>query len=124
MTDLSPVSESHSLEVVQGLLNVHRPERNAFHSTEQSSWELKMEDRDTSAHRPEEEEEQEQKMPSLRAGGQKVRPSSSSVQARLHSYSSSLRKPRGLGRSLSSYLNHAARLGTHTVHQDGMGYNI
>ncbi|XP_059188638.1 cyclin-dependent kinase 16 isoform X1 [Centropristis striata] len=32
------------------------------------------------------------------------------VQSLLQSYSSSLRKPRGLGRSLSSYLNHTARL--------------
>ncbi|KAM3617591.1 uncharacterized protein V6R79_008545 [Siganus canaliculatus] len=42
--------------------------------------------------------------------------SSSSVQSLLQSYSSSLRKPRGLGRSLSSYLNHATRL--EIVHED------
>lgn len=46
------------------------------------------------------------------AGGLKVRGSSSSVQSLLQSYGSSLRKPRGLGRSLSSYLNHTTRLGT------------
>lgn len=46
------------------------------------------------------------------SGGLKVRGSSSSVQSLLQSYGSSLRKPRGLGRSLSSYLNHATRLGT------------
>lgn len=55
-------------------------------------------------------------MVSLRgsSGSLKVRGSSSSVQSLLQSYSSSLRKPRGLGRSLSSYLNHTARLGTNT----------
>ncbi|XP_069581929.1 cyclin-dependent kinase 16 isoform X1 [Brachyistius frenatus] len=54
---------------------------------------------------------------SLRSsGGLKVRPSSSSVQSLLQSYSSSLRKPRGLGRSLSSYLNHTTRL--EIVHED------
>ncbi|XP_075994092.1 cyclin-dependent kinase 16 isoform X2 [Genypterus blacodes] len=42
--------------------------------------------------------------------------SSLSVQALLQSYSSSLRRPRGLGRSLSSYLNHATRL--EIVHED------
>lgn len=46
------------------------------------------------------------------SGGLKVRGSSSSVQSLLQSYGSSLRKPRGLGRSLSSYLNHTTRLGT------------
>ncbi|XP_028308827.1 cyclin-dependent kinase 16 [Gouania willdenowi] len=49
-------------------------------------------------------------------GGMKVRSSSSSVQALLQSYSSSLRKPRRLGRSLSSYLNHSTRL--EIVHED------
>ncbi|XP_056277999.1 cyclin-dependent kinase 16 [Pseudoliparis swirei] len=48
------------------------------------------------------------------AGCLKARASSSSVQSLLQSYSSSLRKPGGqpggLGRSLSSYLNHTARL--------------
>ncbi|XP_047442878.1 cyclin-dependent kinase 16 isoform X3 [Mugil cephalus] len=54
---------------------------------------------------------------SLRSsGGLKVRASSSSVQSLLQSYSSSLRKPRGLGRSLSSYLNHTTRL--EIVHED------
>lgn len=54
---------------------------------------------------------------SLRSsGGLKVRSSSSSVQSLLQSYSTSLRKPRGLGRSLSSYLNHATRL--EIVHED------
>uniref|UniRef100_A0A7N8YKU9 Cyclin dependent kinase 16 n=1 Tax=Mastacembelus armatus TaxID=205130 RepID=A0A7N8YKU9_9TELE len=54
---------------------------------------------------------------SLRSsGGLKVRGSSSSVQSLLQSYSSSLRKPRGLGRSLSSYLNHTNRL--EIVHED------
>ncbi|KAJ0036520.1 hypothetical protein NQD34_005197 [Periophthalmus magnuspinnatus] len=38
------------------------------------------------------------------------------VQALLQSYSSSLRRPRGLGRSLSSYLNHTTRL--EIVHED------
>lgn len=46
------------------------------------------------------------------SGGLKVRGSSSSVQSLLQSYGSSLRKPRSLGRSLSSYLNHTTRLGT------------
>ncbi|XP_041861026.1 cyclin-dependent kinase 16-like isoform X2 [Melanotaenia boesemani] len=56
-------------------------------------------------------------MPSLRSsGGLKVRASSSSVQSLLQSYSSSLKKPRGLGRSLSSYLNHTTRL--EIVHED------
>ncbi|XP_077937102.1 cyclin-dependent kinase 16 isoform X4 [Gasterosteus aculeatus] len=50
------------------------------------------------------------------SGGLKVRGSSSSVQSLLQSYSSSLRKPGGLGRSLSSYLNHTARL--EIVHED------
>ncbi|XP_040902477.1 cyclin-dependent kinase 16 [Toxotes jaculatrix] len=50
------------------------------------------------------------------SGGLKVRGSSSSVQSLLQSYSSSLRKPRGLGRSLSSYLNHTNRL--EIVHED------
>ncbi|XP_051282661.1 cyclin-dependent kinase 16 isoform X2 [Dicentrarchus labrax] len=50
------------------------------------------------------------------SGGLKVRGSSSSVQSLLQSYSSSLRKPRGLGRSLSSYLNHTTRL--EIVHED------
>ncbi|KAF1390972.1 hypothetical protein PFLUV_G00063680 [Perca fluviatilis] len=50
------------------------------------------------------------------SGSLKVRGSSSSVQSLLQSYSSSLRKPRGLGRSLSSYLNHTARL--EIVHED------
>ncbi|XP_028265547.1 cyclin-dependent kinase 16 [Parambassis ranga] len=54
---------------------------------------------------------------SLRSsGGLKVRASSSSVQSLLQSYSSSLKKPRGLGRSLSSYLNHTTRL--EIVHED------
>ncbi|XP_045919309.1 cyclin-dependent kinase 16-like, partial [Micropterus dolomieu] len=47
------------------------------------------------------------------SGSLKVRGSSSSVQSLLQSYS---RKPRGLGRSLSSYLNHTARL--EIVHED------
>ncbi|XP_056131509.1 cyclin-dependent kinase 16 [Lampris incognitus] len=42
--------------------------------------------------------------------------SSLSVHALLQSYGSSLRRPRSLGRSLSSYLNHAARL--EIVHED------
>nr|XP_033484855.1 cyclin-dependent kinase 16 [Epinephelus lanceolatus] len=50
------------------------------------------------------------------SGSLKVRGSSSSVQSLLQSYSSSLRKPRGLGRSLSSYLNHTTRL--EIVHED------
>ncbi|XP_029361528.1 cyclin-dependent kinase 16 [Echeneis naucrates] len=50
------------------------------------------------------------------SAGLKVRGSSSSVQSLLQSYSSSLRKPRGLGRSLSSYLNHSNRL--EIVHED------
>ncbi|GLD73160.1 cyclin-dependent kinase 16-like protein [Lates japonicus] len=50
------------------------------------------------------------------SAGLKVRGSSSSVQSLLQSYSSSLRKPRGLGRSLSSYLNHTNRL--EIVHED------
>ncbi|XP_062283473.1 cyclin-dependent kinase 16 isoform X1 [Scomber scombrus] len=50
------------------------------------------------------------------SGGVKVRGSSSSVQSLLQSYSSSLRRPRGLGRSLSSYLNHSTRL--EIVHED------
>ncbi|XP_029690283.1 cyclin-dependent kinase 16 [Takifugu rubripes] len=50
------------------------------------------------------------------SGGLKVRGSSSSVQSLLQSYGSSLRKPRSLGRSLSSYLNHTARL--EIVHED------
>uniref|UniRef100_A0A8C5HJN3 cyclin-dependent kinase n=1 Tax=Gouania willdenowi TaxID=441366 RepID=A0A8C5HJN3_GOUWI len=45
----------------------------------------------------------------------KVRSSSSSVQALLQSYSSSLRKPRRLGRSLSSYLNHSTSVNCHVV---------
>lgn len=49
------------------------------------------------------------------SGGLKVRGSSSSVQSLLQSYGSSLRKPRSLGRSLSSYLNHTTRLGTHAT---------
>ncbi|XP_054461319.1 cyclin-dependent kinase 16 isoform X5 [Anoplopoma fimbria] len=49
------------------------------------------------------------------SGVLKVRGSSSSVRL-LQSYSSSLRKPGGLGRSLSSYLNHTARL--EIVHED------
>ncbi|XP_054868762.1 cyclin-dependent kinase 16 isoform X1 [Amphiprion ocellaris] len=54
---------------------------------------------------------------SLRSsGGLKVRGSSPSVQSLIQSYSSSLRKPRGLGRSLSSYLNHTTRL--EIVHED------
>ncbi|KAM4610273.1 cyclin-dependent kinase 16 [Polymixia lowei] len=42
--------------------------------------------------------------------------SSLSVHALLQSYSSSLRRPRSLGRSLSSYLNHTTRL--EIVHED------
>ncbi|MEQ2215812.1 Cyclin-dependent kinase 16, partial [Xenoophorus captivus] len=42
----------------------------------------------------------------------KVRASSSSAHSLLQSYGSSVRKPRSLGRSLSSYLNRATRLGT------------
>lgn len=37
-----------------------------------------------------------------------------SMHSLLQSYSSSLHRPRSLGRSLSSYLNHTTRLGTHT----------
>ncbi|XP_061643745.1 cyclin-dependent kinase 17 isoform X3 [Phyllopteryx taeniolatus] len=47
------------------------------------------------------------------SGGVKVRGSSSSVQSLFQSYS---RRPRGLGRSLSSYLNHSSRL--EIVHED------
>ncbi|KAM9856074.1 cyclin-dependent kinase 16 [Aulostomus maculatus] len=50
------------------------------------------------------------------SAGVKVRGSSSSVQSLLQSYSSSLRRPRGLGRSLSSYLNRSTRL--EIVHED------
>nr|XP_020469394.1 cyclin-dependent kinase 16-like [Monopterus albus] len=50
------------------------------------------------------------------SAGMNVRGSTSSVQSILQSYSSSLRKPRGLGRSLSSYLNHTNRL--EIVHED------
>ncbi|XP_049608776.1 cyclin-dependent kinase 16 isoform X1 [Syngnathus scovelli] len=48
------------------------------------------------------------------SGGVKVRGSSSSVQSLFQSYS---RRPRGLGRSLSSYLNHSSRL-VEIVHED------
>uniref|UniRef100_A0A8C6VX53 cyclin-dependent kinase n=1 Tax=Nothobranchius furzeri TaxID=105023 RepID=A0A8C6VX53_NOTFU len=56
-------------------------------------------------------------MPSLQSSAAlKARASASSVQSLLQTYS---RKPRGLGRSLSSYLNHATRLGTsEIVHED------
>ncbi|MEQ2296318.1 hypothetical protein AMECASPLE_023625, partial [Ameca splendens] len=46
----------------------------------------------------------------------KVRASSSSAHSLLQSYGSSMRKPRSLGRSLSSYLNRATRL--EIVHED------
>ncbi|XP_069383672.1 cyclin-dependent kinase 16 [Paralichthys olivaceus] len=52
----------------------------------------------------------------LKVRGSSSSSSSSSVQSLLQSYSSSLRKPRGLGRSLSSYLNHTNRL--EIVHED------
>lgn len=38
-----------------------------------------------------------------------------SMHSLLQSYSSALRRPRSLGRSLSSYLNHTTRLGTFTL---------
>uniref|UniRef100_A0A3Q3G697 cyclin-dependent kinase n=1 Tax=Kryptolebias marmoratus TaxID=37003 RepID=A0A3Q3G697_KRYMA len=54
---------------------------------------------------------------SLRASvALKVRASSSSVHSLLQSYGGSMRKPRVLGRSLSSYLNHTSRL--EIVHED------
>lgn len=51
-----------------------------------------------------------------RGGGGGASSSGVKVQALLQSYSSSLRRPRGLGRSLSSYLNHTTRL--EIVHED------
>ncbi|XP_033825247.1 cyclin-dependent kinase 16-like [Periophthalmus magnuspinnatus] len=50
------------------------------------------------------------------SGGGGASSSGGKVQALLQSYSSSLRRPRGLGRSLSSYLNHTTRL--EIVHED------
>ncbi|XP_014880178.1 cyclin-dependent kinase 16-like [Poecilia latipinna] len=56
-------------------------------------------------------------VPSLRSSAAlKVRASSSSVHSLLQSYGGSMRRPRGLGRSLSSYLNRATRL--EIVHED------
>ncbi|XP_015253321.1 PREDICTED: cyclin-dependent kinase 16-like [Cyprinodon variegatus] len=56
-------------------------------------------------------------MPSLRSSAAlKVRASSSSVHSLLQTYGGPMRKPRGLGRSLSSYLNRTARL--EIVHED------